>query len=182
MLQTTKEAWENLIAAGYIVIQEEQLFLTDKALEVDTKALTVRESTTAGRRSLAMFDPKTKSVIPSVGEKSGLIQFIIDCEVPIKVKGPDGTNYWCGKYSKEAEAELKKILLQDYKLDILKAATKLYYKSGGLPEAITNYLVRGTWLTHYMEMEKQLKAGTVEKHIQTNLNDQVSGGALYNDR
>ncbi len=112
-----------------------------------------------------------------------LIKFIIDCEVPHKIKAADGKSYWANKYSKEAEKELVKIInIQGYKLDILVAATKLYYKSAGFCEAITNYIVRGTWLTHYNEMAKQLNAGTVEKHIQTNLNDQVSGGALYNGR
>lgn len=183
MLQKpVKEAIETLIANGYAVIHEEILTLTEKILEVDTAALTVRESTVEGRRNLQVLDSKTKSVLPSAGEKSLLIQFIIDCEVPQKVKAGDGKNYWANKYSKEAEIELSKILKQDYKLDILTAATKLYYKSGGFPEAITNYIVRGTWLTHYMEMEKQLKAGTVQKHIQTNINDQVSGGALSDDR
>ncbi|CAM6001129.1 unnamed protein product [Sphagnum balticum] len=173
---------ETLIANGYAVIHEDIFTLTDKVLEVDTKVLTVKESTPEGRRSLQLVNPKSKSVIPAAGESSVLIKFIIDCEVPQKIKTADGQTYWANKYSKEAEVELRKILLDGYNLDILTTATKLYYKSGGFCEAITNYICRGTWLTHYNEMKKQLDAGTVQKHIQSNLNDQVSGGALYNDR
>lgn len=182
MLQTVKTAIEELIANGYAVIHKDTVTLTDKILEVDTNTLAVKQSTVAGRRSLTMYNPKTKSVIPSAGEISTLIQFIMDCEIPSKIKTADGGTYWANKYSKEAEVELKKILLEGYDLGILTAATKLYYKSGGFCEAITNYIVRGTWLTHYNEMKKQLDAGTVNKHIQSNLNDQVSGGALYNGR
>lgn len=180
--QTVKVAIEELIANGYAVIHEDTVTLTDKILEVDTKTLAVKESTVEGRRSLTLVNSKSKSVIPAAGESSLLIKFIMDCEVPQKIKTAEGATYWANKYSKEAEVELKKILLGGYDLGILTAATKLYYKSGGFCEAITNYIVRGTWLTHYGEMKKQLDAGTVDKHIQTSLNDQVSGGALYNDR
>jgi hypothetical protein len=183
MLQKpVREAMEILIANGYAVIHEDIFTLTDKVLEVDTKVLTVKESTVEGRRSLTLVNPKSKSVIPAVGESSVLINFIIECEVPQKIKTAEGGTYWANKYSKEAEIELKKILLGGYDLGILTAATKLYYKSGGFCEAITNYIIRGTWLTHYMEMKKQLEAGTVNQHIQSNINDQVSGGIQYNDR
>ena len=80
MLQKpVKEAIETLIANGYAVIHEDILTLTEKVLELDTSILTVRESTVEGRRSLQVLNSKTKSVIPSAGESSGLIDFIIQC-------------------------------------------------------------------------------------------------------
>ncbi len=178
---TVKQAIETLIAHGYAVVHKDIVTLTDKVLELDCTALVATPP--AYTKSITLLNSKDKSVIPSPGEQSMLIKFIIDCEVPHKIKAADGKSYWANKYSKEAEKELAKIILQQgYKLDILTAATKLYYKSAGFCEAITNYIVRGTWLTQYMEMEKQLKAGTVEKHIQTNLDDQKGGSPIYDER
>jgi hypothetical protein len=178
--QNVKEAVETLIASGYAVIHQDKVTLTEKILELDTGALI--NAPPRYTKSISLVDSKSKSVIPSAGESSLLIQFIMDCDVPQKIKTADGKTYWANKYSKEAEIELRKILLQGYQLDILKAATKLYYKSGGFCEAITNYITRGTWLTHYNEMSEQLQKGTAEKHIRDNLNDQVAGGTLSDDR
>lgn len=180
MQKTVKAAIETLIAGGYAVIENERVVLTDKTLELDTAALDAKPPPYT--KSVTLLDPGTKSVIPKAGEQAALIKFIIECKVPQKIKAADGKNYWANKYSKEAEKELKKILLDGYQYDILVAATTLYYASGGFCEAISNYLVRGTWLTHYMEMQEQLNAGTVNKHIRDNLNDQVGGGAMYDDR
>lgn len=176
-----KQAIETLIAYGYAIIHQEVVTLTDKVLELDSTALI--NAPPAYTKSITLLNSKDKSVIPSPGEQSMLVKFIIDCEVPQKIRAADGKSYWACKYSKEAEKELSKIILkQGYKLDILTAATKLYYKSANFCETITNYITRGTWLTFYMEMEKQLNAGTVEKHIQSNLSEQKGGSPIYDER
>lgn len=176
-----KQAIETLIAQGYMVIHKEILTLTDRVLELDTGSLLNKPPNYT--KSITLLDSKTKSVIPSPGEQSLLIKFIFDCEVPLKAKSADGRSYYVGKYSKDAEKELVKIIFkQEYQPDILMAATKLYYKSTDFPETLTNFIVNGTWLTHYLEMEKQLTAGTADKHIQKQISEQDKGGALYDSR
>ena len=177
MLKIVKQAIEALIAHGYAIIHKDNLSLTDKVLELDMKAIEAKPPPYT--KSLTVLDPITKSVIPTPGQQSQLVAFIMECQIPQKIHSADGSSYWANKYSKEAEKELQKLLNQGYQYDILVAATKLYYKSGDFCEAISNYLVRGTWLTHYLEMEKQLKAGTVEKHIKDNI--QVTGGTPLSD-
>lgn len=180
MLQPkVKEAFETLIAEGFVIIHKEVLTLTDKVLELDCTALI--NAPPAYTKSLTLLD-NHKSVIPAPGEQSLLIKFIIDCEVPQKIKNGNGGYYWASKYHKEAEKELVKIIKQGYELSVLVAATKLYYKSAEFCETISNYIRNGTWLTHYNEMAKQLQAGTVQQHIQSNLNDQVAGGPMYDER
>ena len=180
MEKPLKEAIELLIASGYLVIDGERLTFTDKILELDTGVL--ENKAPAYTKQLIKLHPKTKSVIPAAGQQSALIKFIIDCQVPQKIKTSNGSSYWANKYSKEAEVELQKILGQGYQLDILTAATKLYYKSSDYCENITNYIRNGTWLTHYQEMEKHLNAGTTEKHIKSTIVEQSSGGSLSHDR
>ena len=180
MLETIKEAIGLLIEKGYVIPHKEHLFtFTDKIYELDPTSIT--NTPPRYTKSVSLVDPLTKSVIPAPGEQSVLIKFILDAEVPEKMRTANGTYYWVRKYSKEAEKELIKLLNQGYQYDILVASTKLYYQSSGYCEAMSNYLIRGTWITHYEEMKKQLEAGTVNKHIQNTLQEK-GGTDIYDER
>lgn len=182
MLQTNvKEAIELLIVSGYLLIDPDGHFqLTTKWFELDSDGILAKAPTT---REIIRLDGLTKNAIPNPGEQSLLIKFIIDCEVPQKIKAADGKSYWASKYNKEAEKELAKLMAQGYQMDILVAATKLYYKGAGFCEAISNFICRGTWLTHYNEMAGKLAAGaaSTHKYIQETL-EEKGGSPIYDER
>lgn len=122
-----------------------------------------------------------KMVISKPGDSIEFIDFIVACEVPQKVHLSGGGFFRANQYNKGADLEFQKILAKGYQLDILIGATKLYYKSGGAVQAIHNYILQGTWVSQYIAMEESLKAGTVEKHIKTNLSNET-GKSSYEDR
>lgn len=118
------------------------------------------------------FPVKQTPNLPAISEEltpvAPFLKFIKDCEVPEKVTTRTGS-YWANKYSKKAEQEFFKILKGGYQMDILIASTKLYYKSGGQPKAISNYILEGTWLSFYQDMQTSLQDGKVNEHINKNL-------------
>ncbi len=133
------------------------------------------------KREVIPLHSKSKKVILTPGVQQPLAEFILACNVPQKIKMDNGNSFWANKYSKEADLELRNIIANGYQLDILIAATKLYYKSGACCEAVSNYIIRGTWLTHYLALEKSLEEGTVESHI-TKALDNSEGKPTYYSR
>lgn len=190
MNENLKQAVEILVSNYYLTSIDGQLVITNKferelaqiKPEDLFKSPEVPSELPKVTRELLKVNPKTKQVVLSAGQQSPLVKFIMDCEVPTKVKGGDGKFYYASKYSKDAEKELQVILNNGHQYDILVSATRLYYKAGGMVEAISNYICRGTWLTHYLEMEKALRGGTAEKHIKTNLADTAQRKDMYDDR
>lgn len=133
-------------------------------------------------RAVIPLRSSDKTVILTPGVQQPLVEFIAACEVPAKIRMDNGSFFWANKYNKQAEQELRKILSDGYQLDILVGATKLYYKSGGTCEAVSNYILRGSWLTHYLELEKSLNAGTTEAYIKDNLDTKTEGKPSYQSR
>jgi len=180
MLETITEAIGLLIEKGYVIPHKDHVFaFTDKVYELDPTSIT--NTPPRYTKSVALVDPTTRLPIPRPGEQSLLTKFITECDIPQRMKNSTGGFYWVCKYSKDAEKELLKVLNQGYQYDILVASTKLYYQSGGFCETISNYLNRGTWITHYEEMRKQLEAGTVDKHIQNTIQEK-GGTDIYDER
>lgn len=192
MNESFKQAVEILVSNHYVIPIDGKLVVTNKfereLAEIDYTTLfkppEALPDITKAVREVLKVDPKSKLPIVGPGQPDPLIQFIIDCEVPHKAKGGDGKSYWVNKYHKDAAKELDKILNMGYKRDILVAATRLYYKAGGMVEAVSNYIIRGTWRIHYLDMEKALGAGEseVKKHISSNLADNVQRKDMYDDR
>lgn len=133
------------------------------------------------KREVIPLHPKSKQVILTPGVQQPLAEFILQAEVPQKIKMDNGNSFWCNKYSKEADLELRNIIAAGYRLDILIGATKLYYKSGACCEAVSNYILRGTWLTHYEALRQSLEDGTVEAHITKSI-DNSEGKPTYQSR
>lgn len=133
------------------------------------------------KREVIPLHSKSKQVILTPGVQQPLAEFIMVCGVPQKIKMDNGNSFWANKYSKEADLELRKILAEGYQLDILVAATKLYYKTGSCCKAVSNYILHGDWLTGYMEMEKSLATGTTHEHITETLNNS-EGKPTYQTR
>lgn len=133
-------------------------------------------------REVIRVSSKSKLPIPKAGQSFPLVDFIKECGIPRTANKSDGTSYMVCKYSKEAEQEFLKIIAAEYQRDILVAATKLYYKSTNYPETISNYIIRGTWVTHYQDMESNLIKGTAEKHIKDTVIKTQSTGGFSDDR
>jgi len=133
------------------------------------------------KREVIPLHSKTKQVILTPGVQQPLAEFILQAEVPQKIKMDNGNSFWANKYNKEADLELRRIIAAGYDLKILIGATKLYYKSGACCEAVSNYILRGTWLTHYESLRQSLEDGTVETHISKSL-DNSEGKPTYYSR
>lgn len=191
-----KNALKLLVSNYYIIFQDGKPVITEKftreLAEVKAPDLytnmrdvmaPVKDSYKVTGTELTPLPKSTKKmVLAEPGKSMPFQEFILQSEVPGKVYMQGGGFYWANKYSKEAELEFLKILAKGYQLDILLAATKLYYKSGGSVEAITNYITRGTWVTHYTEMEKNLQAGTTDTYIKDTLKEETTGKTSYLDR
>lgn len=108
-------------------------------------------------------------------------QFIIDCDVPEKLYMSTGSFYWANRYSEKAGKVFDKMLRDGVRYDILVIATKLYYKAGGARQAISNFILEGSWESFYDKMLDNLNNGTAEKHIKKNLQDGDEGYSRYNE-
>jgi hypothetical protein len=134
------------------------------------------------KRELLPVHSKSKQVILTPGTEQMLPEFILLCDVPQKIQMHNGGWFWANKFHKDAELELRRIKAEGYDMQILIAATKLYYKSDACCEAVSNYLMRGTWLTHYMQMEKALNTDTIQEHITQTIDDKTEGKPTYYSR
>jgi len=115
-------------------------------------------------------------VLPALNSTMPLLQFISDASVPEKVYMKDGTFYWANRFSNDAEKTLLKALKDGIQYDILLAATRLYYKGGGQPKAISGYFKEGTWKQTYHDMLTSLKDGTTASHIKKNIDTEKKDG------
>ena len=106
---------------------------------------------------------------------SPLKQFILDAEVPEKSKTREP--YYLNRFNTKAEKVLINAMKSgQYQYDILLAATKLYYKSGGFPKTIANYFLEGIWSGCYEDMLSSLKNGTAAEHIAKGLDKSDEDG------
>lgn len=90
-------------------------------------------------------------------------KFIIDADIPHRVKSNRGESYTVRQYSLPAINKLIKVLNTpglDY--DILVKSTKQYYKTVTFKQLLSNYLVDDTWLHEYEEFKKGNVEGSTE--------------------
>lgn len=168
--------FEDLFKNFYIVYLNGKLIVTNKFYRAfntppppkETEVSIAKISTV---KSLELMSPGLPSSVksnlslaePKI-ETSPMRKFISDAEVPGKQPTQTGY-YWLNKYGKEAELELIKILSSGYQYDILVASTKLYYKSGGYPKTVSNYLTEGLWKSGYEDLSISLENGNSEQYI-----------------
>src|SRR5690606_4038768 len=156
---SNNQLFDELIDRYYILYFNGNLVITNKFK---------REFQTPPQSSKSEPIPLPKEVLPEPVTKvftqdtrpklSPLTQLILDAKVPAKVQTRDSF-YWANKYNKKADDELKRILKQGYKYEILMAATKLYYKAGGRPKTIANFILEGIWQGCYEELQLSLQEG-----------------------
>lgn len=174
----SRKLFEELASQHYILYYEGKLVVTNKFLrefgtpppaEVPKQQIDILPVPEGTPKPSVSITPKgiTLPVLP-VAIASPLRQFILDAEVPEKwTKGRDP--YYLNRFNTKAEKELIKILKSGVQYQVLLAATKLYYKSGGFPKTIANYFLEGVWSGCYEDMIDSLKSGTVQQHIEKGL-------------
>lgn len=97
------------------------------------------------------------------------INFIMVCQVPLRIQMPNGQWYDCNKFNEEACKRFVEIISKDdINHELLIASTTLYYKSGnGFKKKISNYILDGDWMTDYMTLQAKAEEGgtAVKDHI-----------------
>jgi hypothetical protein len=93
-------------------------------------------------------------------------RFIAEAEVPYRITTDTGKSYTANAYSLPAERILNKALKEGFDWRGLVMSAKLYYKSKGFKQKVSNYFVTGTWESEYDELVKKLTEGKVAQHIQ----------------
>lgn len=181
-----QQLFELLLKDYYILYMNGELVITNKLIREFASPLEKMEvrkeepkvgQIVAPTSLMSAAQAIQKSNIPEPDMNSPMAKFILDAEIPGKAKTATGY-YWLNKYSKQAEKELIKILSQGYQYDILVASTKLYYKSGGFPKAITNYIVEGYWKGCYEDMKTSLDTGNVEQFIKKSLDNDIESNGF----
>lgn len=167
--------FEHLAGGHYIVYFDGKLVVTNKFLREFAKPLELKKDEPKVEVLNIPKNNPARPVMPNLPTKlvepapSPFMQFIRDCRVPEKIPTKDGA-YWANRFSKPAEKEFIKILKQGYNYEVLVAATTLYYKSGGMPQAISNYILNGTWMGCYEDLKHSVVSGTVKEYVEKNTN------------
>lgn len=140
-----------------------------------------------GKYSRDLVTPPVSSTVPAVQVKPEAVnstapealnakdmfkKFIKLAEVPTKIYRNDGSFYWADRYSVPADRAFAKIIKKgEVNMAALILCTKLYYKSNGSRETISNYFTRGTWESCYEEFMTQHGKGTLETHVNKTLKE-----------
>lgn len=88
--------------------------------------------------------------------------FILDAEIPHRVKSTDGSTYTIRQYSQSIARKLLKII-QDPKVDYWKLveSTKNYYKTTSYKALLSNYISKDIWMNEYSEWKGTGKTVTL---------------------
>jgi len=126
------EALKLLVSEYYIVFIDGQAQITNKfqreldqvkpeelyeVPKVEPEApLPVETIVKEVKREVIPLHSKTKQVILTPGVQQPLAEFILQAEVPQKIKMDNGNSFWANKYNKEADLELRRIIAAGYDL------------------------------------------------------------------
>lgn len=187
-----------LIKDHYILYYEGQLVVTNKFIR-DFKTPIPKSTETLPEPEKAVVVTNTVTQVEQLSEiralavqslmpvapinvvHSPLKELILKAKVPAKISTSNGF-YSANQFSKPAEKELLKMIASGIKLDILTAATALYYKAGGARQKIGNFIMEGTWQTYYDEMAASLEAGNTNEYIKKGLSSNEQDGFTKYER
>jgi hypothetical protein len=155
---TFKQAVTYLIDNGYLVVVANQVVVTSKL----TKALKLPEITTVNSvvTSEQVLTPqevvKNEALKPTKKDTRAVWdQFIIDADVPWRVKTNTGETYTIRQYGTTAANQLLKII-NDPEVDynVLVESTKHYYRNTTYKTILSNYILNHVWKEEYREYLK----------------------------
>lgn len=111
--------------------------------------------------------------LPTVIEssKERFKRFIEEAEVPYRIAMQDGRTFTANAYNIKAERVFNKALADGVNYKGLVFSTKLYYKSHGFKQKISNYFVEGTWEAEYDQFMKKMASGDIVGHIKKTTDD-----------
>lgn len=172
----SKKLFELLAAEHYILYFNGQLVVTNKFLRdfkeppVEETIIEIKEKTEPLEVMVVHPEPPTipGTMILPESPTSLYRKFILECGIPKRVPTRDGS-YQANAYSIKAEKEFMNILKKGYDYNTLMLATKLYYKSGSMPKAVTNYILDGIWMGCYEDLVESAKQGNANEYIKQNL-------------
>ena len=104
--------------------------------------------------------------------QSAYLQFIKEAEVPQRSEGRDGS-YDINKYSEPAMKVFRKLIEKEgIQYVVLVKSTMLYYKTHRrYAHTIGNYIEKGYWRSDYEALLSSAAEGTIENHIQTQIDN-----------
>jgi formyltetrahydrofolate synthetase len=163
-----KEVNEYLRLNKYIFEFQGKTYITSKFIK-DLKKEEVIEISSSS--SLQVVPNTSISIITSVSNpiestKDRFKRFIVEAEVPYRIRMDNGKSYTANAYHISAEKVLNKALKDGYDWRGIVMATKLYYKANGFKQKLSNYFILGTWESEYDEFVKKLSDGTIAEHVQ----------------
>lgn len=182
--------YELLLKEHYIVYFNGQLVITNKFLRVFKEPLPfpvpeLKEETAVKPNPPSIFvTPPVSALVvqdPTPITKSPLKELILRSKIPARIATSNGY-YYANQYSKPAEKELMKMIAQGVNMDILIAATALYYQGGGARQKVGNYIMDGTWQTFYDDMKLSLEQGNVNAYIKKELGSNEQDGYTKYER
>lgn len=149
-----------LLDNQYIVIVGTQVVFTKKVSE-ELKGLgfntQITESIQLNVGSPGIVETLTPSTFTLADDKKAIWnRFIIDADIPHRVKSPDGGVYTVRQYSPGCAIKLMKIVKDpniNYKR--LVESTKLYYKNVTYKALLSNYIDKEIWRSEYDAWDEQ---------------------------
>jgi len=167
-----QEVAEFLLTNGYMSLEDKGKYkLTTKfhsdlkeARRAPTGELTVGDSTELIRSDKFYFSWENRYK-----------QFILDAKVPKRLDARHGESYQANAYSEEGMKAFRKAIEAGTDLQMLIRATQLYYASTiHYKQAITAFMAKGTWKTHYDELVSA--AGIGEQALVDHIKNETENG------
>lgn len=154
-----KEIHEYLLKERYLLKFQGKLYITSKY---------VRDLDKLGTSLPAVVNTSLSIPTEVQSTKDRFKAFITEAEVPYRVTMDNGKSFTANAYNIKAERVFNKALSSGVNYKGLVLSTKLYYKSNGFKQKISNYFIEGTWEAEYDEFMKKLSAGDIIGHIKDN--------------
>lgn len=172
------DLFKQLINGHYILYFNGEMVVTNKFYREFKTPLAVVPEEPKSIEVLPVVQKQEIAEIPKnpLSNAAPFIAFIQDAKIPKMIRTSAGGLYQVNAYNKDAEKEFLSILKSGIDYTILVKATELYYKSGGFPQKVANFIKEGTWRTFYQELYNSLEAGTADKHIEESIKEGSKDG------
>lgn len=146
-----KKTIKELIDNGYVVLSNNELIFTSK-ITLELNGISVQKE-----------KPKAKSVISTDQNKEIWNKFIVDANIPHRVKSPTGDVYTVRQYNLAAVKKLISILkTPNISYERLVKSTNNYYNTVTYKNTLSNYLLKEIWegeYQHFNPNKEQYQVG-----------------------